>query len=208
MWASHGDFDMHVPKPTLGQSRDGAHQSALPQIFRGICRSLKFKNYCLGFPSSKCSPGNKYHGPRLESWYNAEHHSIPPKTLNENLYLNRSPWKFMCILKIEKCWSSPVQWLIPAIPAAWEAEIGKITVQYQSGQIVLQGNQGKMDWRRSSSSRAPALQVQSPELKLQLHQKSAGLDYFIWHSKCTFFKCFSWLHFDSRRGFLPILGND
>jgi hypothetical protein len=35
-----------------------------------------------------------------------------------------------------------------------------------------QNNQSKVDWRCSSSSRAPALQVQRPELKLQYCQKN------------------------------------
>jgi hypothetical protein len=56
---------------------------------------------------------------------------------------------------------SPVWWLTLAILATWEAEIGRITVRGQPRQIVqeahLQNNQSKMDWRRGSSSRAPAL---------------------------------------------------
>jgi hypothetical protein len=52
------------------------------------------------------------------------------------------------------------------IPATWEAEIRSIMVQGQPGQIVhkpsSQNNQSKMDWRCGSSSRVPALQVQTP----------------------------------------------
>jgi hypothetical protein len=61
------------------------------------------------------------------------------------------------------------------ILASWEAETGKITVQGQSGQIVLEtsppNNHSKMDWRCGSSSRVPALQVQKPKLRLQSHQR-------------------------------------
>jgi hypothetical protein len=35
----------------------------------------------------------------------------------------------------------------------------------------LQNNQSRVDRRHGSSGRAPALQMQSPELKLQSHQK-------------------------------------
>jgi hypothetical protein len=35
----------------------------------------------------------------------------------------------------------------------------------------LQNNQSKIDWRCGSTGRAPALQVQSPELKPQSNQK-------------------------------------
>jgi hypothetical protein len=66
-------------------------------------------------------------------------------------------------------------WLIPLIP--WEAEIRRIKVQGQPGQIVprlhLQNNQSKMNWRYGSSSRAPALQAWSPEFKLQSHKKTS-----------------------------------
>jgi hypothetical protein len=42
-------------------------------------------------------------------------------------------------------------WFTPVIPTTLEAEIGRITVQGQSGQVVLEtsssNNQTKMDWR-------------------------------------------------------------
>jgi hypothetical protein len=60
------------------------------------------------------------------------------------------------------------------ILVAWETEIWMITVQGQPQKIVcemppthLQNNQTKTDWRCGSSSRAPALQVQSLEFKPQ-----------------------------------------
>jgi hypothetical protein len=68
---------------------------------------------------------------------------------------------FHVILKISgKCW-----W--PVLLATWETESGRTVAWGQPGQIVhetphLQNNQNKMDWRYGSSSRKPALQVQSP----------------------------------------------
>jgi hypothetical protein len=55
----------------------------------------------------------------------------------------------------------------------WETKIGRIVVQGQSGEIILetphphhlQNNQSKMDWRHDSSSRVPVLQARSPEFK-------------------------------------------
>jgi hypothetical protein len=48
-------------------------------------------------------------------------------------------------------------------------------VQGQPKQIALKtpspNNQSKMDWRSDSRGGAPALQVQSPEFKLQSHTK-------------------------------------
>jgi hypothetical protein len=47
--------------------------------------------------------------------------------------------------------------------ATWEAEIRRIAIQDQPGQIVqkahLQNYQSKMDWRYDSSSRTPSLQA-------------------------------------------------
>jgi hypothetical protein len=64
---------------------------------------------------------------------------------------------------------------MPIILAIWEAEIKRVAVQGQPGEKggtpYLQNNQRKMDWRCVSSSRVHALQAQSPEFKLQFHQK-------------------------------------
>jgi hypothetical protein len=61
--------------------------------------------------------------------------------------------------KLARC-----QWLYTL--ATWKAEIRKIEVQGQPRQIVhetppphLQNNHSKMDWRYTSSSKAPAFQV-------------------------------------------------
>jgi hypothetical protein len=66
---------------------------------------------------------------------------------------------------------------MPVILATWEAEIRRITVQGQSGEIFhlthLQNNQSKMDWSRcGSGNRVPALQVQSPEFKPQSNKQT------------------------------------
>jgi hypothetical protein len=61
---------------------------------------------------------------------------------------------------------------LAVILAIWEVD-RRIMVRGQPGQIVfetytppphLQNNLSKMDWRRGSSGREPALQVQSPKL--------------------------------------------
>jgi hypothetical protein len=63
------------------------------------------------------------------------------------------------------------------ILATWEAEIRWNAVQQQPrgnssrDPIYLHNNWSKMNWRWASSSKAPALQVRSPEFKLQSHQK-------------------------------------
>jgi hypothetical protein len=67
-------------------------------------------------------------------------------------------------------------WLLPAILATWDAEIGRTMVQAQpransSYETPSPNNQRKMDWRCGSQGRAPALQVQSQEFKPQAHQK-------------------------------------
>jgi hypothetical protein len=41
--------------------------------------------------------------------------------------------------------STGSHWLTPVIPATWEAKIGRITVQGQPRQILLQNNQSKKD---------------------------------------------------------------
>jgi hypothetical protein len=40
----------------------------------------------------------------------------------------------------------------------------------------LQSKQIKMDWRYGSSSREPALQVQSPEFKLESHKQTKRIE--------------------------------
>jgi hypothetical protein len=64
---------------------------------------------------------------------------------------------------------------MPIILTTWEAEIRRISLrpaQANSSQDPhQQNNQSKMDWRCGSSGRGPVLQVQSPELKPQSHQK-------------------------------------
>jgi hypothetical protein len=69
--------------------------------------------------------------------------------------------------------------LMPVTLATWEAKITRITVWGQPRQIVhktpsSKNNQSKMDWRHTSSSRAPALQSQSPEFKPKSHPKKAS----------------------------------
>jgi hypothetical protein len=64
------------------------------------------------------------------------------------------------------------QWLKPVILTIWEAEIGRIVVQGQRGQIVPETpiskiTRAKMDWRCGFSGKVPALQVCSPEFKFQ-----------------------------------------
>jgi hypothetical protein len=60
------------------------------------------------------------------------------------------------------------QWLVPGILATWEAEVRRLTVWGQPGQIVHETpmQSTSMDWRYGSSGRAPALSgkpwVQSP----------------------------------------------
>jgi hypothetical protein len=61
-------------------------------------------------------------------------------------------------------------------PSYLEGWAGRIEVWGQLRQIILetphlQNNQSKMDWRCGSSSRVPALQVWSPEFKLQFHNQ-------------------------------------
>jgi hypothetical protein len=68
---------------------------------------------------------------------------------------------------------------MPVILSTWESEIRRITVQGQPEEIVCETPspkkkkkkaQSNMHWRFGSSSRMPALQVQSPEFKPQSHQ--------------------------------------
>jgi hypothetical protein len=56
---------------------------------------------------------------------------------------------------------------MPIILAIWEAEIQRIVVQGQPGQIVHK-TQRKMDWRCVSNKKT----TQSPEFKPQSHQKN------------------------------------
>jgi hypothetical protein len=68
------------------------------------------------------------------------------------------------------------QCLTPVILATWETEVWRIKVQGQPREIVHKtpspkNNRNKMDWRHGSSNRVPVLQSQSPEFKLQSHQK-------------------------------------
>jgi hypothetical protein len=59
--------------------------------------------------------------------------------------------------------------------ATQEAELKKITVQGQPGQMVHEtsssNNQRKMDGRHGSSAGMPALQAQSPDFQSQFYQK-------------------------------------
>jgi hypothetical protein len=70
--------------------------------------------------------------------------------------------------------SARYQWLTPIILATWEAGIRRIEIWGQPRKIFmilhLQTNQSKMDWKCGSSSRAPALQIWSPEFKPHFHQ--------------------------------------
>jgi hypothetical protein len=64
--------------------------------------------------------------------------------------------KLFIIKDTAGCW-----WLMSAILATWEAEMWRIEVRRQPGQIVLetpspnlQNNQSKVDWRCGSMGRA------------------------------------------------------
>jgi hypothetical protein len=66
---------------------------------------------------------------------------------------------------------------MPIILATREAEIRRIVVQGQPGQMVHETppiskiTRTKMDWRSRSSGRVPALRAQSPKFKPQSHKK-------------------------------------
>jgi hypothetical protein len=66
------------------------------------------------------------------------------------------------------------QWLIPVISAIWEAWMEGSRLEARPAKQFtrpsLQNNQSKMDWKCDSSSRAPVLQVHSPEFQLKSHQ--------------------------------------
>jgi hypothetical protein len=69
-----------------------------------------------------------------------------------------------------------IAWLIPVIPATWEAEIRRIKVQPAQANSLedlhLQNNQSKMDWRWLT--KVTPSQAQSPEFKLQSYFKKRG----------------------------------
>jgi hypothetical protein len=75
-------------------------------------------------------------------------------------------------IKKKKAGEAACRWLTPEIPATWEAEIERFADRGQPRQRILemppqlQNNHRKMDWRWSSSSRAPTLQMQNLEFKI------------------------------------------
>jgi hypothetical protein len=70
------------------------------------------------------------------------------------------------------------RWLTSVILVTWEAEIGRTVVWGQPRQTVrcewdlISKHRCKVDRRRGSRSKAPALQVRSPECKLQSHKQN------------------------------------
>jgi hypothetical protein len=63
---------------------------------------------------------------------------------------------------------------MPVILVTWEAEIRRIAVGDNPGQILCEilspGNYSKMDWTCGSSGRAPPLQARRPVFKPQYHK--------------------------------------
>jgi hypothetical protein len=73
--------------------------------------------------------------------------------------------------------ATPVKhwWLTPVILATWETEIRRIVVRGQPRKLahntISKITRAKMNWRCGSCRRVLASQVQSPEFKLQPHQR-------------------------------------
>jgi hypothetical protein len=81
---------------------------------------------------------------------------IAPKTIKNAQSLLELICEFSDIAGYKNNIQAGLWWLMPVILAIWKADIRRIVVQGQPGQIVrfpLQNNQNKMYWRCDSSDR-------------------------------------------------------
>jgi hypothetical protein len=124
-------------------------------------------------------------------------------------------WSWLDIRKWVYCTRLPAgcSWLMPVILATWGAEIRKIMVWGQPGQMVLDTTiskitRAKIDWGYGSNCRVLALQASNPEFKPQAHQKKKNTgsqsscsshdsqlkwETRYWGKEVTFFQNASWL---------------
>jgi hypothetical protein len=95
---------------------------------------------------------------------------VSPITL-KNAFLIKS------IIQKHFSWAPVTHTCNPSYLGRWDQEDpGMKSARTNTSQNpISKNNQSKMDWRHSSNSIAPALQAQSPEFKLQSHQKNKKL---------------------------------